>query len=230
MTAPLIYICEDDPSLGRAIRARLQTEGYRVCWFADPQDMDEQGNKDVPDLLLLDVQLPGETGYSIARRYLRALPGLRVIMMSVLSGSQDLLLGYDSGAMVYLPKPFKPEALLACLSGLFGPKDKLALEQNEQLSLNMQTYQLIHKHGYVALTLNEAKVLSFLTLRSPAVAEYHEIMEVLGVDLDNARQNTLESFMSRLRQKLVGIDESEFTLQNKRSSGYRLTGNVVIMN
>ena len=48
---------------------RLKEEGYRVTWFADPQDMDEQGNSDAPDLLLLDVQLPGETGYSIAKRY-----------------------------------------------------------------------------------------------------------------------------------------------------------------
>ena len=101
MTTPLIYICEDDPDLGKAIMSRLQDEGYRVTWFADPQDMDEQGNSEAPDLLLLDVQLPGETGYSIAKRYLRTLPGLRVIMMSVLSRNEDLMLGYESGAMVY---------------------------------------------------------------------------------------------------------------------------------
>ena len=230
MTTPLIYICEDDPDLGKAIMSRLQDEGYRVTWFADPQDMDEQGNSEAPDLLLLDVQLPGETGYSIAKRYLRTLPGLRVIMMSVLSRNEDLMLGYESGAMVYLPKPFKPEALLACLSGIFGTNESLAQLASAQLSLNMQTHKLAYKDEHVLLTANEARVLSFLALRSPAVAEYYEIMEVMGIDLDHARQNTLEAFMSRLRRKLVGFDRDELTLQNKRNSGYALKGNLIIKN
>ena len=230
MTTPLIYICEDDPDLGKAIMSRLQDEGYRVTWFADPQDMDEQGNSKAPDLLLLDVQLPGETGYSIAKRYLRTLPGLRVIMMSVLSRNEDLMLGYESGAMVYLPKPFKPEALLACLSGIFGTNESLAQLASAQLSLNMQTHKLAQKDEHVLLTANEARVLSFLALRSPAVAEYYEIMEVMGIDLDHARQNTLEAFMSRLRRKLVGFDRDELTLQNKRNSGYALKGNLIIKN
>jgi|TARA_B110000914_G_scaffold94309_1_gene82889 DNA-binding response OmpR family regulator len=230
MTTPLIYICEDDPDLGKAIMSRLQDEGYRVTWFADPQDMDEQGNSEAPDLLLLDVQLPGETGYSIAKRYLRTLPGLRVIMMSVLSRNEDLMLGYESGAMVYLPKPFKPEALLACLSGIFGTNESLAQLASAQLSLNMQTHKLAQKDEHVLLTANEARVLSFLALRSPAVAEYYEIMEVMGIDLDHARQNTLEAFMSRLRRKLVGFDRDELTLQNKRNSGYALKGNLIIKN
>lgn len=230
MTTPLIYICEDDPDLGKAIMSRLQDEGYRVTWFADPQDMDEQGNSEAPDLLLLDVQLPGETGYSIAKRYLRTLPGLRVIMMSVLSRNEDLMLGYESGAMVYLPKPFKPEALLACLSGIFGTNESLAQLASAQLSLNMQTHKLAQKDEHVLLTANEARVLSFLALRSPAVAEYYEIMEVMGIDLDHARQNTLEAFMSRLRRKLVGFDRDELTLKNKRNSGYALMGNLIIKN
>ena len=230
MTTPLIYICEDDPDLGKAIMSRLQEEGYRVTWFADPQDMDEQGNSEAPDLLLLDVQLPGETGYSIAKRYLRTLPGLRVIMMSVLNRNEDLMLGYESGAMVYLPKPFKPEALLACLSGIFGTNELSAQSASAQLSLNMQTYKLTYKDEYVLLTANEARVLSFLALRSPTVAEYYEIMEVMSIDLDHARQNTLEAFMSRLRRKLVGFDCTELTLKNKRNSGYALLGNLIIIN
>ena len=230
MTTPLIYICEDDPDLGKAIMSRLQDEGYRVTWFADPQDMDEQGNSEAPDLLLLDVQLPGETGYSIAKRYFLTFPGLRVIMMSVLSRNEDLMLGYESGAMVYLPKPFKPEALLACLSGIFGTNESLAQLASAQLSLNMQTHKLAQKDEHVLLTANEARVLSFLALRSPAGAEYYEIMEVMGIDLDHARQNTLEAFMSRLRRKLVGFDRDELTLQNKRNSGYALKGNLIIKN
>ena len=140
------------------------------------------------------------------------------------------MLGYESGAMVYLPKPFKPEALLACLSGIFGANESSAQLVSGQLSLNMQTHKLTHKDEHVLLTANEARVLSFLALRSPAVAEYYEIMEAMGVDLDHARQNTLEALISRLRRKLAGFDRSELRLQNKRNSGYVLMGNLIIIN
>ena len=62
------------------------------------------------------------------------------------------------------------------------------------------------------------------------MAEYYEIMELTGIDLDHARQNTLEAFMSRLRRKLVGPDRSELTLKNRRNSGYALMGNLIIIN
>ena len=62
------------------------------------------------------------------------------------------------------------------------------------------------------------------------MAEYYEIMEVMGIDLDHARQNTLEAFMSRSRRKLVCFDRSELTLKTRRNSGYALMGNLIIIN
>ena len=229
MSNPLIYICEDDASLGQAIMARLQHEGYRVCLFDEALSMDEYANEQVPDLLLLDVQLPGETGYSIAQRYLRTVPSLRIIMMSVLGKPHNLMTGYDAGAMLYLPKPFKPEALIACLTGVFGPINKPKQEADWNLSLNMQTHKLTHKAGVVCLTESESKVVSFLALRSPEVAQYHELMEILGVDLDHARKNTLETLMCRLRRKLADINRAELTIHNQRNYGYGLIGELLIV-
>ena len=62
------------------------------------------------------------------------------------------------------------------------------------------------------------------------MAEYHQIMELTGIELDHARQNTLEAFMSRLRRKLVGSDRSELTLKIRRNWGYALMGNLIIIN
>jgi len=227
MIAPLIYICEDDPSLGSAIQQRLQQEGYTCCLFGDGLEMDESSSHRVPDLLLLDVQLPGESGHSIAQRYLRAVPNIRVIMMSVLNQPQDLLIGYDAGAMLYLPKPFKPEALVACLKGLFGPLKKAPTDE-AVMTLEMQTHKLNYVGGVVALTENEAKALASMALRSPEAIEYHELMEALGLDLDYARKNTLETLISRLRNKLAVIDRSILTIQNKRNLGYLLVANLVV--
>ena len=62
------------------------------------------------------------------------------------------------------------------------------------------------------------------------MVEYYEFMEIMCIDLDHTRQNTLEAFMSRLRRKLVGFDRSELTLKTRRNSGYALMGNLIIIN
>jgi len=228
MTRPLVYICEDDPSLGEAVMGRLQQEGYQCCLFGEASEMDEQAKTQAPDLLLLDIQLPGESGYSIAQRYLRVMPGLRVIMMSVLSKQHDVLTGYNSGAMLYLPKPFKPEALIACLKGVFGSlADETHREFNETcLSIESQT--LSYPSGFVRLTESEVKVLVFLALRYPGVAEYHELMEHLGLNLDRARKNTLEALISRLRHKLAPIEREDLSIKNVRNMGYQLSVELII--
>ena len=228
MTNPLVYICEDDPSLGQEIFNRLQQEGYQCCLFKDAFAMDEYSNTAMPDLLLLDIQLPGESGYSIAQRYLRAMPNLRVIMMSVLNKQHDVLAGYNCGAMLYLAKPFKPEALLACLRGVFGNISDEANHASKEVCLNVASQTLSYQNISVRLAVSEVKMLMSLSLRYPDVLEYHELMEHLGLDLDSARKNTLETFVSRLRHKLVPIDRNYLTIKTIRNVGYQLSSGITI--
>ena len=228
MTSPMVYICEDDPGLGEVILDRLEKEGYRCHLFCEASEMDEHSNTSMPDLLLLDIQLPGESGYSIAERYLRALPELRVIMMSVLNKQHDVLTGYDAGAMLYLAKPFKPEALLACLRGVFGNISDEANHASKEVCLNVASQTLSYQNISVRLAVSEVKMLMSLSLRYPDVLEYHELMEHLGLDLDSARKNTLETFVSRLRHKLVPIDRNYLTIKTIRNVGYQLSSGITI--
>lgn len=94
----------------------------------------------------------------------------------------------------------------------------------------MQTHKLSYQGGEVWLTASEAKVLALLVLRSPETVAYHDLMECLGVDLDGARKNTLETLISRLRNKLAVVDRSLLTIHNKRNLGYLLTGELLIVN
>jgi two-component system OmpR family response regulator len=228
MTKPMIYICEDDPSLGEVVMDRLKLEGYQCRLFSDALEMDEQAKIQVPDLLLLDIQLPGESGYSIAQRYLRAMPSLRVIIMSVLNKQHDVLTGYNSGAMLYLAKPFKPEALVACLKGVFGNIADEAPEKPQALCLTVES-QTLSCHGIsVQLAESEVKMLVFLALRYPEVVEYHELMEHLGLNLEGSRKNTLETFISRLRHKLIPFEREHLTIKNVRNEGYRLSSGLIV--
>ena len=230
MTRPLVYICEDDPGLGGVILNRLQQEGYQCRLFCDSSEMDEYSNTPVPDLLLLDIQLPGESGYSVAQRYLRAMPNLRVIMMSVLNKQHDILTGYNSGAMLYLAKPFKPEALIACLRGVFGDIFDEAHSKPEGLCLSVVSQTLSHQNISVKLAESEVNMLVFLAVRYPQPVEYHELMEHLGLDLESSRKNTLETFVSRLRQKISPIEWEYLTIKNVRNTGYQLSSTIMVRN
>ena len=230
MTRPLVYICEDDPSLGEVILHRLQQEGYQCHLFCEAFEMDECSHSPVPDLLLLDIQLPGESGYSIAQRYLRVMPNLRVIMMSVLSKQNDILAGYNAGAMLYLAKPFKPEALIACLRGVFGDIFDEAHNEPKDPCLTVVSQTLSHEDVSVKLVESEVKMLMFLALRYPDAAEYYELMEHIGLDLESSRKNTLETFVSRLRQKLAPIEHEYLTIKNVRNTGYQLSSAIIIRN
>jgi two-component system OmpR family response regulator len=218
MTVKLIYICEDDPHLGLVTQALLKEEGYDCQLFVDSEALDKQCRQRLPDVLLLDNGLPGESGFDIAKRYEIAEPNIRIIMMSVLQKAHHLSQGYCAGAMLYLPKPFDPEALIACLKGLF--KDR---SLQYRLTLKTQYRQLLYPEGVVDLTTNETKILYCLSLHYPRVVEYFELMETLGLDLDFNQKNALEMMVSRLRKKLKYIPHNMLIISNKQSLGYSIT-------
>jgi DNA-binding response OmpR family regulator len=218
MTVKLIYICEDDPHLGLATQAFLKEEGYDCQLFVDSEALDKQCRQRLPDVLLLDNGLPGECGFDIAKRYEIAEPNIRIIMMSVLQRAHHLSQGYCAGAMLYLPKPFDPEALIACLRGLFKGSTV-----RYRLTLKMESKQLLYPEGVVDLTINETKILYCLSLRYPRIVEYFELMETLGLDLDSNQKNALEVIVSRLRKKLKDVPRDMPTIINKQSLGYSIT-------
>jgi DNA-binding response OmpR family regulator len=223
MTVKLIYICEDDPHLGLATQALLKEEGYDCQLFVDSEALDKQCRQRLPDVLLLDNGLPGESGFDIAKRYEIAEPNIRIIMMSILQKAHHLSQGYSAGAMLYLPKPFDPEALIACLRGLF--KDR-ALQY--RLTLKMQSRKLLYPEGVVDLTINETKILYCLSVRY-RVVEYYELMEALGIDLDSNGKSALEIMVSRLRRKLKYLPHNMLVISNKQSLGYSITDVVTVV-
>jgi len=82
----------------------------------------------------------------------------------------------------------------------------------------------------VKLVESEVKMLMFLALRYPDAAEYYELMEHIGLDLESSRKNTLETFVSRLRQKLAPIEHEYLTIKNVRNTGYQLSSAIIIRN
>jgi len=186
--------------------------------FNDAEELHEQCSRKLPDLLLVDNQLPRESGFSVAARYSKALPSIRIIMMSVLDQKQHFTQGYEAGAMLYLPKRFEPEALRACLRGVFDNS-----RQAYRLTLKMEPCRLHHAGGSIALSGLEAKLLRCLSLRSPKVVEYFELMDVVGFNMEQSKKTSLEVFVSRLRKKLQPIEGHSLAIKNKQNLGYVIT-------
>jgi len=107
-----ILIVEDDPEIGRLVADFMRREGFEVACAADGKAMDALLQRLRPDLLILDLMLPGEDGLSICRR-LRADDTIPILMLTAKSDEIDRVVGLEIGADDYLTKPFGPRELLA---------------------------------------------------------------------------------------------------------------------
>lgn len=226
MNTPTIALCEDDSDLGFALQDLLSEAGYRVSLATCSEELDLNCSKSPPDILVLDYKLPGEDGRQIAQRYLTQRPNLPIIMMSVDASRDDQIAGFDSGAMLYLPKPFEPEALLAAIGGLVRSR---RAETRSRVVFNFESGKLYSEVGSVLLSRKESALLNLLILRSPEPVEYFELLEVIsdaGAELGT--KASLEVMVSRLRKKLkdAAIPREEFSVVSSHGFGYSLKGSI----
>jgi DNA-binding response OmpR family regulator len=112
-----LLIVDDDPSVRAMLREYLQGHGYAVAEAASGTQMRERIEADLPDVVLLDIRLPGEDGLSLAK-YLRERYDVGIIMVTASGGVIDRVVGLEVGADDYLPKPFDPRELLARLKSV----------------------------------------------------------------------------------------------------------------
>lgn len=224
MRKPIIYICEDDLALAQYIERLLKEEGYDTHCFYDGGGLARAISDKIPDVLVLDVQLPGEDGIALAQRYSAAMPGVKIIMMSVLRGEAVRHSGYNAGAMVFLPKPFDPIALLACLQGLFAHK-----QQSVDAVMHISNRTLSAGGLSVGLTQSELILLRELALENGEVVGYYRLIEALDSTLNELSKSSLEVCVSRMRKKIKPLqDYTDLQVRNKTNGGYFLQGNLVL--
>src|SRR2546428_1356499 len=127
MTGSLILVVEDDTRLAATLQRVLTTEGHEVAIAGDGVDALRRARERPPDLVILDVMLPGLDGIAVCRR-LRATAQFPILLLTALGGTEERVRGLDSGADDYLVKPFAYQELLARVRALLrraGPADHL---------------------------------------------------------------------------------------------------------
>ena len=199
-----ILIVEDDEYIKTELAALLRARGY-IPVFTVPCD-----------LALMDVNLPGESGFSICRR-LKAEYGIPVIFLTARIGTDDELAGFCAGADDYVRKPYNAEVLMARIERLLhGPRKVFKVRK---LTLDEGAFLLYFGEKSVSLTKNE--VLLLRGLMQKELCPRDELIERLWTDGCYLDENALYVNINRLREKLRSIGAEDY-LHTVRGVGYRL--------
>jgi two-component system, OmpR family, response regulator MprA len=217
-----VLVVEDDESIADVLRRTLRQEGHEVRSSGDGVEALRAAEEFVPDLVILDLGLPGLDGVEVCRR-LRADSDVPILILTARSELGDRVEGLDSGADDYLAKPFERQELLARMRALMRrrpPRGSAALVVGD-LRLNPDTREVTRGERQIELTNREFELLEYLMRNERLVISRERLLEeVWGYD-PMALTNTIDVFISNLRRKLEEGDE-ERLLHTKRGAGYVL--------
>jgi two-component system response regulator MprA len=217
-----VLVVEDDDAIADVLRRTLRQEGHEVRSEGDGVEALRAAEEFVPDLVILDLGLPGLDGVEVCRR-LRDESDVPILILTARADLDDRVVGLDSGADDYLVKPFERQELLARLRALMRrrpPRGSAALVVGDLL-LNPDTREVLRGDRQIDLTNREFELLEYLMRNQRLVVSRERLLEeVWGYD-PMAMTNTIDVFISNLRRKLEEGGEPRL-LETKRGAGYVL--------
>jgi DNA-binding response OmpR family regulator len=218
-----VLIAEDDPGVQRFVVKGLQEQAYAVDTVVSGRDALEQAEINCYDLIILDVMLPGLSGFEVCRR-LREL-GLKipVLMLTARDAVEDRVAGLDHGADDYLTKPFEFRELLARMRALLRRPAELKPAQLQVADLTLDTGAQTAKRAgrNIALTHKEYALLEYLVRNVNRVVGRAEIAEHVWDEQFDPFSNLIEVYINRLRRKIDGPKEAQL-IHTRRGAGYLL--------
>lgn len=225
-----IIVVEDHDELREVTMEALSAMGYDVRGADCAETLDETLARFLAEVVVLDLNLPGEDGISIAQRLRSAHPNMGIVMVSARDATQDVLSGYDNGADIYLTKPTSPQELGAAIRAL-GRRLRTATASGlSPLALDLSSLQLRGPSGTVGVSEHEAQLLGALARARDHRMETWQLLEVVGKSTSEQDKRTLAVQIVRLRKKLLDAGASEPTIKSIRSSGYQLCAGLEVSN
>lgn len=217
-----ILVIEDHDDLRDATVSALAKMGYSVKGIDCAERIDDELARFAPDLLVVDLNLPGEDGLSVSRRMRAAQPDIGIIMVTARDQAQDVMKGYSNGADIYVTKPTSPEELGAAIRALARRLRPQGAVADQALRLNPQVLQLAGPAGSVDVSDSETLLLAALARASDHRLETWQLLEILGKQADDLETRALAVQIVRLRKKLEQAGAPAPTIKSIRSFGYQL--------
>lgn len=214
----LIYIIEDDESIREIESFALKNVGHKVVGFDNAKSFYKQMDEVLPDLLLVDLMLPDESGNEIVKK-LRAkseTKKLPIIMVTAKTTEIDLIKGLEDGADDYIKKPFSVMELITRVKAIlrrFEPTEEKQLNLDE-LSLNDEKHEVHIGTQKIELTFKEYELLQYLLINRGIVLSRDKIMSQVWGVLYEGESRTLDMHIKTLRKKLGDYGKRIRTIRN----------------
>ena len=220
----MIYLVEDDASIRELVAYALNNSGFEAEGFAAPADFWKAMEHRRPQLVLLDIMLPGEDGLQILKK-LRSAPATRrlpVIMVTAKGSEYEKVMGLELGADDYIPKPFGMMELVARVKAVLRRTGSLPQEETVSVGpirIFPEEHRVEVDGREVALTLKEYELLSMLLRNRGVVLTRDQLLNTIwGYEFDGASR-TVDVHIRTLRQKL---GESGGCIETVRGVGYKI--------
>jgi DNA-binding response OmpR family regulator len=218
-----ILLVDDDEEIRASLRRGLALEGYQITQAADGPEALRSAREALPDLVVLDIMLPGLDGLEVCRRLREADDSLPIIMLTARDTVQQRVDGLENGADDYLVKPFAFEELLARIRVRLRRRDPAARRELRFADLRLDTAAREAWRGgrRISLTTTEYELLSLFLQHPRQVLTRDLIYErVWGYDFDG-ESKVIEVYVRYLREKLEAAGEPRL-IQTVRGAGYVL--------
>lgn len=217
-----ILVVDDDTALAEMIGIVLRTEGFETAFCADGAQAVEAWRTERPDLILLDLMLPGMDGIEICTR-VRAESGIPIIMLTARTDTADVVKGLESGADDYIVKPFNPKELVARIKTRLRPASQPANDHLRigDLTVDVAAHEVRRGDGPIALTPLEFELLVALASKPQQVFSREMLLEQVWGYHYKADTRLVNVHVQRLRAKVEQDPDNPKIVTTVRGVGYR---------
>ncbi|MES2632850.1 MAG: phosphate regulon transcriptional regulator PhoB [Pseudomonadota bacterium] len=225
---PRILIVEDEPSIAELIAVNLRHNGFQPVWAEDGESAQREIDAVLPDAILLDWMLPGQSGLSLARKWradARTKP-VPILMLTARGDEPDKIAGLDAGADDYITKPFSTQEMLARIRAVLrrrAPEQVSDTVKAGHLALDAATHRVTWHDKPVKVGPTEFKLLHFLMKHPERVHSRSQLLDKVWGDHVFIEERTVDVHVKRLRESLGGAG---VMIETVRGAGYRLTNDV----
>ncbi|MCM5680952.1 phosphate regulon transcriptional regulator PhoB [Schlegelella sp. S2-27] len=225
-----VLVVEDESAIAELISINLRHAGYEVTVASDAIRASGEVDRVLPDLVILDWMLPGQTGLSLAKRWRTEArtKDMPIIMLTARSDEPDKIAGLDAGADDYLTKPFSTNELMARIRAVLRRKAPEALDSAVEvggLRLDPATRRVSRGDQEVKVGPTEFKLLHFFMTHPERVHSRAQLLDRVWGDHVFIEERTVDVHVKRLREALAPVRCSQM-IETVRGAGYRLTQQV----
>jgi len=202
-----ILIIEDELDLVKGIKMNLVDEGYEVDYALNGKEGLERALKDKPDLILLDIMLPGIDGLEICKELRRNKVDIPILMLTAKGEEIDKVIGLEIGADDYISKPFSIRELLARIKAHLRRENRsvetvLGVFQLESMKIDFEHYKVIRKNDEIDLTSLEVDVLRYLIGQEGKVVSRDDLLDKIWGYEKYPTTRTIDNHILKLRKKI----------------------------